>query len=136
MKALRMHATAEPAMLVYETAPDPSLGTGDVLLEVDAAGYLPGELQWPSTWIDRSGHDRTPIVPCHEVSGVVAKRGSRGTFLVVEPCRDVLERIAERLDAGSVKPGPGASRQLEDGASAISAKELGQATRELILLAD
>lgn len=34
--------------------------------------YTRGELAWPSTWIDRSGHDRTPIIPCHEVSGIVA----------------------------------------------------------------
>lgn len=304
MRALRMHAAGEPTTLTYETAPDPSLGTGDVLVEVDAAGYTPGELEWPSTWVDRSGHDRTPIVPCYEVSGVVAKLGfgasglkvgdavyglldwyrdggagelvavearnlalrprtvtpaaaaalpmagltawqglfrhgrlargqtvlvlgagggvgnlavqiahhvdaqvigasrgrdreaaieagasafvdlesnpvpdlagvsvvldtiggqiashyvanvrdetrfvsivdsgviaplgSRGAFFVVEPDREILERIAERVDAGSIRPGPGESRELKDGANAISAKELGQIRGKLTLTA-
>ncbi len=75
MAALRMHTAGEPDALVHESAPCPSPGTGDVLVEVHAAGYTPGELAWPSTWVDRSGHDRTPIVPCHEFSGVVAALG-------------------------------------------------------------
>lgn len=83
MRALRMHAAGEPTALVFETASDPSLGTGDVLVEVHAAGYTPGELQWPSTWVDRSGHDRTPIVPCHEVSGVVVELGFGASGLKV-----------------------------------------------------
>lgn len=75
MSALRMHASGDATELVYETAGLPPLGTGDVLVEVHAAGYTPGELDWPSTWVDRSGHDRTPIVPCYEVSGVVSALG-------------------------------------------------------------
>lgn len=75
MSALRMHASGDATELVYETAAVPALGTGDVLIEVHAAGYTPGELEWPSTWADRSGHDRTPIVPCYEVSGVVSALG-------------------------------------------------------------
>jgi NADPH:quinone reductase-like Zn-dependent oxidoreductase len=62
-----------------ESAPTPELGTGDVLVDVHAASYTPGELEWPSTWIDRSGHDRTPIIPCHELSGVVASSGFGAT---------------------------------------------------------
>ena len=29
------------------------------------------ELEWPSTWIDRLGRDRTPSIPGHELAGVV-----------------------------------------------------------------
>ena len=71
MEALRAHARGGPQNIAHESAPKPNAGTGDVVVEVRAASYTPGELAWPSTWIDRSGHDRTPTIPCHEVSGVV-----------------------------------------------------------------
>jgi NADPH:quinone reductase-like Zn-dependent oxidoreductase len=76
MRALRTsHPGGPEGLAVDDRAPDPEPGTGDVLLRVGAAGYTPGELEWPSTWVDRSGHDRTPVIPCHEVSGTVAGLG-------------------------------------------------------------
>lgn len=36
---------------------------GDVIVEVRASGFTGNELEWPSTWIDRLGHDRTPSIP-------------------------------------------------------------------------
>ncbi|MFZ0388627.1 MAG: NADP-dependent oxidoreductase [Solirubrobacteraceae bacterium] len=72
-----------PGQLVCESAPTPELGTGDALVDVHAASYTPGELQWPSTWIDRSGHDRTPVIPCHELSGVVTGLGFGATGVSV-----------------------------------------------------
>ncbi|MGH9227118.1 MAG: NADP-dependent oxidoreductase [Acidimicrobiales bacterium] len=77
MKAARVH---EPVGLegidglVYEEAPDPLPAVGDVLVRVHAAGFTPTELQWP-LWTDRAGHDRAPIIPAHEFSGVVAALG-------------------------------------------------------------
>jgi NADPH:quinone reductase-like Zn-dependent oxidoreductase len=44
---------------------------GDVVVEVHAAGFTGNELEWPSTWVDRRGLDRTPVIPGHEVAGVV-----------------------------------------------------------------
>jgi NADPH:quinone reductase-like Zn-dependent oxidoreductase len=44
-------------------------------VQVHAAGFTPGELSWPTTWVDRAGHDRTPSVPGHDLSGVVAELG-------------------------------------------------------------
>ena len=44
---------------------------GDVVIEVHASGFTGNELEWPSTWIDRLGRDRTPSIPGHEVAGVV-----------------------------------------------------------------
>jgi NADPH:quinone reductase-like Zn-dependent oxidoreductase len=79
MRALRIHAPGGPDQLVCESAPTPEPGTGDALVEVHAASYTPGELQWPSSWIDRSGHDRTPVIPCHEVSGIVLSLGFGAT---------------------------------------------------------
>lgn len=48
-----------------------------------AAGFTPGELEWPSTWTDRDGHDRTPSLPGHELSGVVVELGHGTTGLTV-----------------------------------------------------
>jgi NADPH:quinone reductase-like Zn-dependent oxidoreductase len=45
---------------------------GDVVVEVHASGFTGDELQWPSTWIDRLGRDRTPSIPGHELAGVVS----------------------------------------------------------------
>ncbi len=76
MRAVRIHDRGDESGLVLEAGvPVPEPGTGDVLIAVKAASYTPGELDWPSTWIDRSGHDRTPAIPGHEVSGVVAALG-------------------------------------------------------------
>ena len=44
---------------------------GDVVVEVHASGFTGNELEWPSTWVDRRGLDRTPVIPGHEVAGVV-----------------------------------------------------------------
>lgn len=44
---------------------------GDVVAAVHASGFTGNELEWPSTWVDRRGLDRTPSIPGHEFSGVV-----------------------------------------------------------------
>jgi NADPH:quinone reductase-like Zn-dependent oxidoreductase len=46
-----------------------------LLVEVHAAAVTPGELAWDSTWQSAGGADRTPIVPSHEFSGVIAQVG-------------------------------------------------------------
>ena len=53
--------------------PEPLIG--DLLIQVGAASFTPTELQWPSTWVDRSGRDRRPVIPGHEVSGTVVALG-------------------------------------------------------------
>lgn len=63
--------------------PYPHAAENDVVVEVHAAGFTPGELDWPTTWTDRSGRDRTPTVPGHEVSGVVVELGYGTTGLTV-----------------------------------------------------
>jgi NADPH:quinone reductase-like Zn-dependent oxidoreductase len=45
------------------------------LVQVHAASFTPTELSWPSTWVDRAGKDRRPVIPAHEVSGVVTALG-------------------------------------------------------------
>jgi NADPH:quinone reductase-like Zn-dependent oxidoreductase len=63
--------------------PHPHAAENDVIVRVHAAGFTPGELDWPSTWTDRAGRDRTPSVPGHELSGVVAELGYGTTGLSV-----------------------------------------------------
>ncbi|MET8451455.1 NADP-dependent oxidoreductase [Streptomyces sp. NPDC005209] len=63
--------------------PYPQAAENDVIVQVHAAGFTPGELDWPATWTDRAGRERTPSVPGHEVSGVVAKLGYGTTGFTV-----------------------------------------------------
>jgi NADPH:quinone reductase-like Zn-dependent oxidoreductase len=63
--------------------PYPHAAENDVIVRVRAAGFTPGELYWPGTWSDRAGRDRTPSVPGHELSGVVAELGFGTTGLTV-----------------------------------------------------
>jgi NADPH:quinone reductase-like Zn-dependent oxidoreductase len=63
--------------------PEPEPAGNDVLVEVHASGFTPGELGWPSTWSDRLGRDRTPSIPGHELAGVVSALGYGTTGLSV-----------------------------------------------------
>jgi NADPH:quinone reductase-like Zn-dependent oxidoreductase len=63
--------------------PYPHAAENDVIVRVHAAGFTPGELEWPGTWADRAGRDRTPSVPGHELSGVVVDLGYGTTGLTV-----------------------------------------------------
>ncbi len=72
--------SARPALTEL---PYPHAAENDVVVRVHAAGFTPGELTWPATWTDRAGRDRTPSVPGHELSGVVAELGYGTTGLTV-----------------------------------------------------
>jgi NADPH:quinone reductase-like Zn-dependent oxidoreductase len=82
MMALRAHSRGGPEVLVYESAPVPVPGPDEVLVEVHAAAITFAELTWEETW-SRGGVDRTPVVPGHEVSGVVVGTGGPGLGLDV-----------------------------------------------------
>ncbi|WP_066373050.1 NADP-dependent oxidoreductase [Herbidospora mongoliensis] len=69
--------------LALTDVPHPHAAENDVIVRVHAAGFTPGELDWPSTWTDRAGRDRTPSIPGHELSGVVAELGYGTTGLTV-----------------------------------------------------
>lgn len=64
-----------PDRMSVEERSRPEAQIGDVLIQVRAASFTPTELQWPSTWVDRSGRDRRPVIPGHEVSGTVVGLG-------------------------------------------------------------
>jgi NADPH:quinone reductase-like Zn-dependent oxidoreductase len=74
MKAIRIHEPTGISGLVYEEVPDAKPGLCDVLVKVAACGITHNELDWP-VWTCRAGHQRTSIIPGHEVSGVVAALG-------------------------------------------------------------
>jgi NADPH:quinone reductase-like Zn-dependent oxidoreductase len=73
MKAIR---TSEPRIsgLAFGEVPEAKPMFGDVLVKVAACGITHNELEWP-IWTCRAGHQRTSIIPGHEVSGVAAALG-------------------------------------------------------------
>lgn len=75
MKAVRTHARGGPEQLVYEDAPVPRPGAGEVLVRVYATGITPAELTWGATYQNLDGSPRIPSIPGHEVSGVVEALG-------------------------------------------------------------
>ena len=84
MRALHAYAKSDPSRLVYERCAVPTLAPGDVLVRVHASGVTPSELDWPGTWLDHDGTPRTPpIVPGHEVAGVVEAVGPAAEGLAV-----------------------------------------------------
>ena len=99
--------------LVYEEAPDPQPAIGDALVQVRAAAFTPTELTWP-LWTDRAGHDRAPLIPAHEGSGVVVALGS-GTagvavgdevYGLIDGYRDGWAAEYVAIEARSVAPKP------------------------------
>ncbi|MBB5780771.1 NADP-dependent oxidoreductase [Nonomuraea jabiensis] len=63
--------------------PYPHAAENDVIVRVHAAGFIRSEIDWPATWTDRAGRDRTPSVLGHDVSGVVVELGYGTTGLTV-----------------------------------------------------
>jgi NADPH:quinone reductase-like Zn-dependent oxidoreductase len=63
--------------------PEPPAAINDVIVRIHASGFVPTEMAWPSTWIDRRGRDRTPSIPGHELAGVVTALGDGTTGVSV-----------------------------------------------------
>src|SRR3954465_5537277 len=61
--------------------PEPEPAINDVIVQVHASGFVPTEIEWPSTWTDRVNRDRTPSIPGHELAGVVTALGYGTTGL-------------------------------------------------------
>lgn len=95
--------------------PDPRPAINDVIVQVHASGFVGTELEWPSTWADRLGRDRTPTIPGHEFAGVVTALGYGTTGLslgqrvlgLTDWYRDgtLAERVA--VEARNLAPLPG-----------------------------
>ncbi|MEX1125342.1 MAG: NADP-dependent oxidoreductase [Acidimicrobiia bacterium] len=136
MFAVRAHSRDSP--LVYEEVPRPSPGAGEALVRVVAAGITPGELSWTPTWSDRAGHDRTPTIPSHELSGVVEELGHGVTHVAIGDA--VMGLIPFDLDgaaaeyaivrARDVAPKPGSVDHLHAAAIPLSGLAAWQALTE------
>lgn len=74
---------AGAAGMTLAERPEPTPAINDVVVAVHAAGYVPTEVEWPSTWADRAGRDRAPSILGHEVAGVVTELGYGTTGLSV-----------------------------------------------------
>lgn len=75
--------TAGTAGMTLVERPEPQPAINDVIVEIHASGFVPTEMEWPSTWTDRAGRDKTPSIPGHELAGVVTALGYGTTGLSV-----------------------------------------------------
>jgi len=75
--------TAGTAGMTLAERPEASAAINDVVVEVHASGFVPTELEWPSTWTDRAGRDRAPSILGHELAGTVTALGYGTTGLSV-----------------------------------------------------
>ena len=84
MKAIVVtdRATGTAGMKLMER-PEPSAAINDVVVQINASGFVGTELTWPSTWTDRRDRDRTPSIPGHELAGVVVALGYGTTGLSI-----------------------------------------------------
>jgi NADPH:quinone reductase-like Zn-dependent oxidoreductase len=84
MKAIVVEdQAAGTAGMTLVERPEPRAAINDVVVEIHASGFVPTELEWPSTWTDRLDRDRTPVVPGHELAGVVTALGYGTTGLSI-----------------------------------------------------
>jgi NADPH:quinone reductase-like Zn-dependent oxidoreductase len=82
MKAITVtDQAAGLAGLKLTERPEPLPAINDVIVQIHASGFVPTEMEWPSTWTDRRNRDRTPSIPGHELAGVVTALGYGTTGL-------------------------------------------------------
>jgi NADPH:quinone reductase-like Zn-dependent oxidoreductase len=81
VKAIHIHGRGGPEHLVYEDAPQPHPGLGEVLVRVYAAGVIASELTWSATYQTNTGSIRSLPIPGHDLSGVVEEVGSGVTTI-------------------------------------------------------
>jgi NADPH:quinone reductase-like Zn-dependent oxidoreductase len=76
MKAIVVsdEAAGTAGMMLVER-PEPQPAINDAVVQIHASGFVPTEMEWPSTWTDRRGLDRAPSIPGHELAGVVTALG-------------------------------------------------------------
>src|SRR5215467_15623749 len=75
MKAIRIHGRGGPDHLVYEDAPQPHPGPGEVLVRIHTTGVIATELEWDETYQTATGSPRTLPIPGRDLSGVVEEIG-------------------------------------------------------------
>ena len=83
MKAVRAHGRGGPDRLIYEDAPQPHPGQGEILVRVAATAVIATELTWDITYQTTSGEPRPTPILGHDLSGVVAQLGPGASDFVV-----------------------------------------------------
>lgn len=81
MKAIHLYGRGGPDRLVYEDAPQPHPGSGEVLVRVHATSIIATELTWDETYQTAAGNARSLPIPSHDVSGIVEEVGPGVTTL-------------------------------------------------------
>ncbi len=75
IKAVRIHEYGGPEVLVYEDAPRPKAGRGEVLVRVCAAGINPVDWKVREGYAKDRLHHQLPLILGWDVSGVVEEVG-------------------------------------------------------------
>src|SRR5437588_1084933 len=101
MKAVRLHGRGGPDHLVYEDAPQPHPGLGEVLVRVYATGIIANELKWDVTYQTKAGSPRALPIPGRDLSGVVEEVGHGVTTLV--PGSEVYAMLDYRYDGAEAE---------------------------------
>ncbi|GHO64404.1 oxidoreductase [Ktedonobacter sp. SOSP1-52] len=83
MKAIRLYGQRGPDQCVFEDAPKPQPGVGEVLIRVHATSVMWQEPTWSETWKTPAGIERQHPIPGHDVSGEVVEVGSDVTGVAV-----------------------------------------------------
>src|SRR5690348_16275503 len=107
--------TAGTAGMKLVERPEPRAAINDVIVRIHASGFVPTELTWSSTWIDRRNQDRTPSIPGHELAGVVTALGygtsglsvGQRVFGLTEWHRDGTLAESVAVEARNLAPLPG-----------------------------
>jgi NADPH:quinone reductase-like Zn-dependent oxidoreductase len=76
MKAVRLHRYGGPEVLVYEDAPDPVAGPGELLIAVEAVGVNPADFKFRYGWYDAYFPRELPLILGMDVAGTVAALGA------------------------------------------------------------
>jgi NADPH:quinone reductase-like Zn-dependent oxidoreductase len=114
MKAIRIHNHSGPEVLLYEEAPRPQLGEGEVLIRVHAAGVNPLDSKVRAGELKGVIQHKLPLILGWDVSGVVEEVGAGVSqfktgdevFAMADPTRDgaYADYIAVREATIAMKP--------------------------------
>jgi NADPH:quinone reductase-like Zn-dependent oxidoreductase len=135
MKAIHLHGQGGPDHLVYEDAPKPHPGLGEVLVRVFATGVIANELKWDVTYQTKAGNPRALPIPGRDLSGVVEEVGFGVTTLVpgsevyamLDYCYDGAEAEYTIALPGELAPKPRTLDHVQAAAVPLSALTAWQA---------
>lgn len=100
MKAIRIHSYGGPEVLVYEEAPRPEPGPGEVLIKVHAAALNPVDRYVRAGYFQGIGNLALPFTPGLDLAGVIEALGDGvNTFAVGDAVYGYLNLMTMRQGA-------------------------------------